>query len=62
MRSVRPVKAGINQWVGVPPGYPTPSRLARDVLTQAGVRAVILLQGNVDIGAFSARAEDLEHR
>jgi lysophospholipase L1-like esterase len=40
-------------------GYPSPSRLARDVLTQAGVRAVILLQGNVDIGAFSARAEDL---
>jgi len=52
-------KAGINQWVGAPPAYPTPSRLARDVLTQAGVRAGILLQGNVDIGAFSATAEGL---
>jgi lysophospholipase L1-like esterase len=31
-------------------GFSAPSRIARDVLTQAGARAVILLQGNVDNG------------
>ena len=40
-------------------GVPAPSRLARDVLTQSGVRAVILLEGINDIGANSANAEDL---
>ena len=31
-------------------GLPAPARLARDVLTQSGVRAVILLEGINDIG------------
>jgi lysophospholipase L1-like esterase len=40
-------------------GYPAPARLARDVLTQAGARAVILLEGINDIGERSAKAEEL---
>jgi lysophospholipase L1-like esterase len=40
-------------------GIPAPARLARDVLTQAGVRAVILLEGINDIGANAAVASDL---
>ncbi len=44
---------------GVVFGAPAPARLARDVLTQAGARSVILLEGINDIGAFSARASDL---
>jgi lysophospholipase L1-like esterase len=44
---------------GVVFGPPAPARLARDVLTQAGARSVILLEGTNDIGAFSARAADL---
>ncbi|WP_242515314.1 SGNH/GDSL hydrolase family protein [Sorangium cellulosum] len=40
-------------------GYPVPARLARDVLTQPGARAVILLAGINDIGDRSARAADL---
>ncbi|HST64496.1 MAG TPA: SGNH/GDSL hydrolase family protein [Mycobacteriales bacterium] len=44
---------------GVVFGPPAPARLARDVLTQAGARSVILLEGINDIGAFSARASDL---
>jgi len=35
------------------------SRLARDVLNQAGARAVILLGGINDIGDRSAKAETL---
>jgi lysophospholipase L1-like esterase len=44
---------------GVVFGPPAAARLARDVLTQAGARSVILLEGINDIGAFSARASDL---
>jgi lysophospholipase L1-like esterase len=44
---------------GVVFGAPAPARLARDVLTQAGARSVILLEGINDIGAFSAQASDL---
>jgi lysophospholipase L1-like esterase len=44
---------------GVVFGPPAPARLARDVLTQAGARSVILLEGINDIGAFSAAASDL---
>lgn len=44
---------------GVVFGPPAPARLARDVLTQAGARSVILLEGINDIGAFSASASDL---
>jgi lysophospholipase L1-like esterase len=40
-------------------GVSAPARLPRDVLSQAGVRAVILLEGINDIGAEHARAEDL---
>ncbi len=40
-------------------GYPIPARLARDVLTQPGARAVILLAGINDIGDRSAKAADL---
>ncbi len=40
-------------------GFPVPARLARDVLTQAGARAVILLEGINDIGDRSAKATDL---
>jgi len=40
-------------------GYPVPARIDRDVLTQAGARAVILLEGINDIGDRSAKAEDL---
>jgi lysophospholipase L1-like esterase len=40
-------------------GIPAPGRLPRDVLTQYGVRAVILLEGINDIGANSAEAVDL---
>jgi lysophospholipase L1-like esterase len=44
---------------GVVFGPPAPARLARDALTQAGARSIILLEGINDIGAFSARAADL---
>jgi lysophospholipase L1-like esterase len=44
---------------GVVFGPPAPARLARDVLTQAAARSVILLEGINDIGAFSAAASDL---
>ena len=44
---------------GVVFGPPAPARLARDVLTQAGARSVILLEGINDIGAFSTAASDL---
>ncbi len=40
-------------------GVPAPARLPRDVLTQAGAKSVILLEGINDIGAFSAKARDL---
>ena len=40
-------------------GYPVQARLARDVLTQPGARAVILLEGINDIGDRSAKAVDL---
>ncbi|GAB4079807.1 SGNH/GDSL hydrolase family protein [Modestobacter muralis] len=40
-------------------GVSAPARLPRDVLTQAGVRAVILTEGINDIGAENARAEDV---
>ena len=40
-------------------GVPAPARLPRDVLTQYGARAVILLEGINDIGANSAMAADL---
>jgi lysophospholipase L1-like esterase len=40
-------------------GVPAPARFARDVLTQGGVRAVILLEGINDIGANSTTAADL---
>ena len=40
-------------------GSPAPARLPRDVLTQPGVKSVILLEGINDIGAFSAKAADL---
>jgi lysophospholipase L1-like esterase len=40
-------------------GSPAPARLNRDVLTQPGARAVILLEGINDIGAMSAKADDL---
>jgi lysophospholipase L1-like esterase len=40
-------------------GYPVQARIARDVLLQAGARAVILLEGINDIGANSAKAEEL---
>ncbi|WP_437332126.1 SGNH/GDSL hydrolase family protein [Sorangium sp. So ce394] len=59
------VNAGIigNELLTVRPqlqfGYPVPARLARDVLTQPGARAVILLAGINDIGDRSAKAADL---
>ncbi|KYF76867.1 hypothetical protein BE17_39105 [Sorangium cellulosum] len=59
------VNAGIigNELLTVRPqlqfGYPVPARLARDVLTQPGARAVILLAGINDIGDRSAKATDL---
>ncbi|MBV9183411.1 MAG: SGNH/GDSL hydrolase family protein, partial [Acidobacteria bacterium] len=40
-------------------GYPVQERLGRDVLTQPGARAVILLEGINDIGDRSAKAVDL---
>jgi lysophospholipase L1-like esterase len=40
-------------------GAPALARLPRDVIAQAGVRDVILLEGINDIGAMSARASDL---
>lgn len=40
-------------------GVSAARRLPRDVLTQAGARSVILLEGINDIGAESARASDL---
>jgi lysophospholipase L1-like esterase len=40
-------------------GYPAQARLDRDVLTQPGARAVILLEGINDIGDHSAKADDL---
>ncbi len=59
------VNAGIigNELLTVRPqlqfGYPVPARLARDVLTQPGARAIILLAGINDIGDRSAKAADL---
>ncbi|AUX42630.1 uncharacterized protein SOCE26_040630 [Sorangium cellulosum] len=59
------VNAGIigNELLTVRPqlqfGYPVPARLARDVLTQPGARAVILMVGINDIGDRSAKATDL---
>ncbi|WP_437964245.1 SGNH/GDSL hydrolase family protein [Sorangium sp. So ce260] len=59
------VNAGIigNELLTVRPqlqfGYPVPARLARDVLTQPGARAVILLAGINDIGDRSAKAAEL---
>ena len=44
---------------GVVFGPPALARIARDVLTQPGARAVILLEGINDIGAFSTPAADL---
>ena len=44
---------------GVVFGPPAPARLPRDVLSQAGARSVILLEGINDIGAFSTKASDL---
>ena len=43
-------------------GPPAPARLPRDVLTQAGARSVILLEGINDIGGFSAKASDSSSR
>ena len=40
-------------------GASAPARLPRDVLTQTGARSVLLLEGINDIGAESARAEDV---
>jgi lysophospholipase L1-like esterase len=40
-------------------GVSAPARFPRDVLTQAGVRAIILTEGINDIGAESARADDV---
>ena len=40
-------------------GYTAPARFARDVLTQPGARAVIVLEGINDIGDRSATAEEL---
>lgn len=40
-------------------GYAVPGRLARDVLTQAGAMAVILLMGINDIGDRSTKASQL---
>jgi lysophospholipase L1-like esterase len=40
-------------------GVSAPARLPRDVLTQAGVRAVVLNEGINDIGAEGAKASDL---
>jgi lysophospholipase L1-like esterase len=40
-------------------GPPALARLTRDVIAQAGVRDVILLEGINDIGAMSANASDL---
>jgi lysophospholipase L1-like esterase len=40
-------------------GAPALARLPRDVIAQAGVRDVILLEGINDIGAMSAKASDL---
>jgi lysophospholipase L1-like esterase len=40
-------------------GYAAPARFARDVLTQPGARAVIVLEGINDIGDRSAKADDL---
>ena len=40
-------------------GISAPARLPRDVLTQAGVRAVVLNEGINDIGAESAQAGDV---
>ncbi|WP_438014164.1 SGNH/GDSL hydrolase family protein [Sorangium sp. So ce315] len=59
------VNAGIigNELLTIRPqlqfGYPVPARLARDVLTQPGARAVILLAGINDIGDRSAKATEL---
>ena len=40
-------------------GVSAPARLPRDVLTQAGARSVVLLEGINDIGAEGAQAADL---
>jgi lysophospholipase L1-like esterase len=42
-------------------GAPAPARPPRDVLIQAGVRSVILLEGVNDIGGAGARASDVIH-
>lgn len=63
--TVSVVNAGIigNELLTVRPqlqfGYPVPARFPRDVLTQPGARAVILLAGINDIGDRSAKAADL---
>lgn len=59
------VNAGIigNELLTIRPqlqfGFPVPARLGRDVLTQPGASAVILLEGINDIGDRSASAADL---
>lgn len=64
-RTLAVVNSGIigNELLTVRPflqfGYAAPNRFARDVLTQPGARAVILLEGINDIGDRSAKAEDL---
>jgi lysophospholipase L1-like esterase len=64
-RTLAVVNSGIigNELLTVRPflqfGYAAPNRYARDVLTQPGARAVILLEGINDIGDRSAKAEDL---
>jgi len=40
-------------------GISAPARIARDVLTQPGARAVILLEGTNDIGGRATKADDL---
>ena len=44
---------------GVIYGMAAPARLDRDVLTQSGARAIILMEGTNDIGANSSKAVDL---
>ena len=64
-RTVAVVNSGIigNELLTVRPflqfGYAAPNRFGRDVVTQPGARAVILLEGINDIGDRSAKAEDL---
>jgi lysophospholipase L1-like esterase len=64
-RTLAVVNAGIsgNELLTIrsflPCGYAAPARFARDVLTQPGARAVIVLEGINDIGDRSAKADDL---